>query len=86
VVLLVTASRWRRWCHSRDRRDLDTSIGAAVPYADGVTSRRTSVAGTHAVDLVEAKGHRLEVVVRASAVGGTGAWVPGRRPVGRHMS
>jgi hypothetical protein len=74
-MLLVTASRCRRWCHSRSRRDLDTPEGAAVPYGDGAASRRTSVAGTHAVDPVEAKGLRLEVVVRASAVGGTGAWV-----------
>lgn len=42
----------------------------------GVTSRRTSVADTHAVDLVEAKGLRLEVVGSCLAtVGGFGAWV-----------
>jgi hypothetical protein len=37
----------------------------AYARADGATSRRTSVAGTHAVDPVEAKGLRLEVVVGA---------------------
>jgi hypothetical protein len=42
----------------------------------GVTSRRTSIADAHAVDLVEAKGLRLEVVGSCLAtVGGSGAWV-----------
>src|SRR5687768_14186036 len=66
----------------RGRRPGRTATGAldgpgsrAYPLA-GATSRRTSVAGTHAVDLVEAKGLRLEVVGSCLAtVGGSGAWV-----------
>ena len=56
---------------------LDGSAAASgVSSADGATSRRTSVAGTHAIDLVEAKGLRLEVVGSCLAtVGGPGAWV-----------
>ena len=53
-----------------------TVQGAERILWPGATSRRTSVAGTHAVDLVEAKGLRLEVVGSCLAtVGGSGAWV-----------
>jgi hypothetical protein len=37
-------------------------VTVGVSFGSGATSRRTSVAGTHAVDPVEAKGLRLEVV------------------------
>ena len=55
--------------------------------ATGATSRRTSVAGTHAVDLVEAKGLRLEVVGSCLATaGGTGAWVRAGGRSGDHTT